>query len=102
MVFLLESSLIATEDLYQSDHRVLGHLPDQIPSPPIAKFGRTASHGVVVFPNFFHLRMEATVFSGTFKAAEMIWYLSSDLCLDTILLWSSTDNSFDLMAWFLL
>jgi hypothetical protein len=50
-----------------------------------------------------HLRMmEATVFLGTFNAAEMFWYLSPDLCLDTILSWSSTDNSFDLMAWFLL
>ena len=27
----------------QSDHRVLGHLPDQGPSPPIAQFGWAAS-----------------------------------------------------------
>ena len=27
----------------QSDHRVLGHLPDKVPSPPIAQFGRAAS-----------------------------------------------------------
>jgi hypothetical protein len=32
----------------------------------------------------------------------MFWYPSPDLCLDTILSRSSTDNSFDLMAWFLL
>ena len=37
-----------------------------------------------------------------FNAAEMFWYPSSDLCLNTILSWSSTDNSFNLMAWFLL
>jgi hypothetical protein len=57
----------------------------------------------LVVPNFFHLRMmEATVFLGTFNAAEMFWYPSPDLCLDTILSRSSTDTSFDLMAWFLL
>ena len=44
----------------------------------------------------------STVFLGTFKAAEMFWYPSPDLCLDTILSRSSTDNSFDIMTWFLL
>ena len=29
--------------------------------------------------------MEANVFLGTFNAAEMFWYPSPDLCLDTIL-----------------
>ena len=58
---------------------------------------------VLVVPNFFHLRMmEATVFLGTFNAAEMFCFLSPDRCLDTILSRSSTDNSFHLMAWFLL
>jgi hypothetical protein len=34
--------------------------------------GRTALGSVLVVPNFFHLRMmEATVFLGTFNAAEM-------------------------------
>jgi hypothetical protein len=32
----------------------------------------------------------------------MFSFPSPDLCLNTILSWSSTDNSFDLMAWFLL
>ena len=32
-----------TLELCQSDHRVLGHLPGQGPSPPIAQFGRVAS-----------------------------------------------------------
>ena len=51
----------------------------------------------------FHLRMmEATVFLGTFNGSEMFWYLHPDLCFDTILSRSSTDNSFELMAWFLL
>jgi hypothetical protein len=39
----------------------------------------------LVVPNFFHLRMmEATVFLGTFNAADNTWYPSPDLCLDTI------------------
>jgi hypothetical protein len=58
---------------------------------------------VFVVPNFFHLRMmEATVFLETFNAADFFWYPSPDLCLDTNLSLGSTDNSFDLMAWFLL
>uniref|UniRef100_A0A8C7Q950 DNA (cytosine-5-)-methyltransferase n=1 Tax=Oncorhynchus mykiss TaxID=8022 RepID=A0A8C7Q950_ONCMY len=56
---------------------------------------------VLVVPNFIHLRMmEATVFLGTFIAAEIFWYPSSDLSLDTILSRSSTDNSLELMTWF--
>ena len=58
---------------------------------------------VLVVPNFFHLKMmEITVFLGTFNEAEMFWYPFADLCLDTILSRSSTNNSFNLMAWFLL
>jgi hypothetical protein len=57
----------------------------------------------LVVPNFFHLRiMEATVVLGTFNAAEMLQSPSPDLLLDTLLSLSSMDNSFDLMAWFLL
>jgi hypothetical protein len=40
--------------------------------------------------------MEATVFLGTFNAAECFWYPSPDMCIDTILSLSSMDNSFDL------
>ena len=87
-----------TLELCQSDHRVLGHLLDQDLSPPFAQFG-----GVLGVPNFFHLRMmEATVSLGTFNAADIFWYPSPDLCIDTILSRSSADNSFVLMAWFLL
>ena len=45
MVVLLEGSPISTEELElcPSDHWVLGHLPDQGPSLPIAQFGRAAS-----------------------------------------------------------
>ena len=47
--------------------------------------GRSALGRVLLVPNVFHLRMmEATVFLGTFNAAEMFWYPFPDLCLDTI------------------
>ena len=46
--------------------------------------------------------MEATVFLGSFNAANIFCYPSPDLFLDTILSLTSTDNSFDLMAWFVL
>ena len=42
MVVLLEGSPISTEELF-SYHRVLGHLPDQGPSPLIAQFAPAAS-----------------------------------------------------------
>jgi hypothetical protein len=93
-----------TLELCQSDHEVLGHLPDQGPSLPqwLSLAGWPALGRILVVPNFFHLRMmEATVFLGTFNSAEFFCYPSPDLCLDTILSRSSTDNSFDLMAWLL-
>ena len=43
MVVLLEVSPISTEELCQSNHRVLCHLPDHGPSPRIAQLGRAAS-----------------------------------------------------------
>ena len=45
MVVLLEGSPISTEELQSSvsAHRVLGHLLDQGPSPPIPQFGRAAN-----------------------------------------------------------
>ena len=46
-----------TLELFQSDHQVLGHLPDQGVSPPIAQ------EGSKLLP-----LMEATVFLGTFNA----------------------------------
>ena len=63
---------------------------------------RPALGRVLVVLNVYYLRMmDATVFFGTFNAAEMFWYPSPDLCINTLLSWSSKDNSFDLMAWFL-
>ena len=62
--------------------------------------GQPALGGVLMVLNFFHLRMmEATVLLGTFNDAEMFWYPSSDLCLDTVV---SMEYTFDIGAWFLL
>ena len=107
MVVLLEGSHHlhrGTLELCQSDHRVLvTSLTKALPPRFLSFAGLPALGRVLVVSNFFHLRMrEATVFLGTFKAAEMFWYPSPDLCLDTILSRSSTDNYFDLMACFLL
>ena len=93
-----------TLELYQSDHRVLGQLPDQCPSSLIAQFGLAASSrkslgGSKLLP---FKNDGATLFLGTFNAAEMFWCPSQDLCLDTILSRSSMDNPFNLMAWVLL
>ena len=43
MVVLLEGSPISTDERCQSEHRVLGYLPDQGPSPSFAKFDRADS-----------------------------------------------------------
>ena len=83
---------------------VLGHLPDQVSSPLISQFCRAASSMTSLGGSkLLHLRMiESTVLLGTFNAAGIFWYPPPDLCLDTILSRRSTDNSFDLMALFLL
>ena len=100
MVVLLEGSPFSTEELCQSDHWVLGHFPDQGPSPLIAHFCQAASSreslgGFKLLP-FKNDGGHCVL--GTFNAADIFRYPSPDLCLDTILSWSSTDNSFNLMS----
>ena len=100
-------SPISTEKLWSSVSMIIGFLvtsltnaflPRLLSLTVLPVLGR-----VLVVPNFFHLRMmEATVLLGIVNAAEMFLYPSPDLCLDTILSQSSTENSFDLMDWFLL
>ena len=74
-----------TLELYKSDHWVHGHLP----KPSLLSLaGWLALGRVLVVPNFFNLRMmEATVFLGTFNAAEMFWSPSPDLCNPVSALW---------------
>ena len=65
--------------------------------------GVTVLPPVLVVPNFFRFRMMvSTVFLGIVNAADIFWYPSPDLCIDTILSRSTMDNSCDLMAWSLL
>ena len=107
MVVLLEGSPITAEELWSSVRVTIGFLVTSLTKALLPRLLSLAIRPVLgrvlVVPNFFHLRMmEATVFLGTWNAAEMFWYPSPDLYLDSILSLSSTDNPFDLMAWFLL
>ena len=107
MVVLLDVSPISTEELWSSVRVTIGILVTSLTTallPQMYSLAERSARGrALVVPNFFHLRMmEATVSLGTFNAAETVWYYSPDLCLDTILSRSSTDNSLDLMASFLL
>jgi hypothetical protein len=107
MVVLLEGFPISTEELWSSVRVTIGFLVTSLTKallPRLLSFTWWPALGrVLVVPDFFHLRMmEATVFLEPFNAAEMCWFPSPDLCLNTILSQSSTDNSFHLMAWFLL
>jgi hypothetical protein len=103
MVVLLEGSPNFTEELWSSVRVTIGFLVTSLTKALLPRLlslaGRPALGRVMVVPNLFHLRMmETTVFLGTFNAAEMFWYPSPDLFLDTILSQGSMDNSFDLMA----
>ena len=102
---VLDGSPISTEVLWSSVRVtiMLSSLTKALLPRLLNLAGQPVRGRVLVVPNYFHLRlMEATVFLGTFNAADLFWYSSPDLYLDTILSRSSTDNSFDLMAWFLL
>ena len=104
MIVLLEGSPVSTEELWSSDRVTIGFLVHSLTKAllhQLLNFARRPGLGrFLVVPNFFHLRM--MVFLGTFNNGDIFWYPSPDLCLDTIRSWSSTYNSFDLMAWFLL
>ena len=63
--------------------------------------GRPALGSVLVVPNSLHLRMMVKSSSGP-SMLQFFFYPSPDLCLDTILSQRCTDNSFNLMVWFLL
>ena len=107
MVVLLEGSPIFTEELSklsQSDNRVLGHLPDQGPSPPIAQFGQVASsRKSLLGSNLLPFKNDGShSVLGDLQCCIHIlvprW--SPDLCLDANLSLSSKYNSFNHMARF--
>ncbi|KAK6305667.1 hypothetical protein J4Q44_G00244470 [Coregonus suidteri] len=90
MVVLLEGSPISTEELQSSVRVTIMFLVTSLTKallPRLLSLARWPALGrVLVVPNLFHLRtMEATVFLGTFNAADIFWYPSPDLCLDKIL-----------------
>ena len=106
-VVLLKGSPISTEELWSSVRVTIvtnvTSMTNALLPRLLSLAGRPALGRVLVVPNFFHFRMmEAIVFLETFNAVDIFWYHSLDLCLDTILSWLSTDNSFDVMAWFLI
>ena len=70
--------------------------------PRLVSLAGQPALGIMVVPNFFHLRiMEAIVLLVSFNAADF-FKPSSDLCLYAILSLSSAGSSFDLMALLLL
>ena len=84
MVVLLEVSSISTEEIWSSVRVTIEFFPDQDPCSPIAR--QPALGRELVVQNFFHLNMmESIVFLGTINAADIFWYSSPDLCVDTVL-----------------
>ena len=86
MVVLLEGSPISTEQLWNSIGFLVTFLTKGLLPRLLSLAGRPALGRVLVVPNFFHLRViEATVFLGTYNAADYFCYPSPDLYIDTIL-----------------
>ena len=76
MVVFLEGSPISTEELWSSVRVTIGFSVTSLIMALLSRLlslaGQLALGSVSVVPNFFHLRMtEATVFLGTFNAAEI-------------------------------
>ena len=87
--------------LCQSDHRVLGHLPDQGPPPPIAQFGWAASSrkslgGFKLLP-FKNDGGHCVLGDLQFCRHFLVPFSRSVPRLNLILSRSSADNSFDLI-----
>ena len=99
--------VLLEEELWSYVRVTIGFLVTSLTKalPPIAQFGKAASSrkslgGSKLLPfknDWGHCVL------GDLQCYRIIcWYPSPDLCLDTIPSPSSKDNSFDLMAWFLL
>jgi hypothetical protein len=88
MVVLLEGSPISTEEFWSSVRVTIGFLITSLTKAFLPQLlslaGWPALEKVLVDPNFFHLGMiEAKGL--LFNAAEMFWYTSPDLCVNTFL-----------------
>ena len=106
MLVLVEGSPISTEELWSSFSVTIRFLLTALTKDlhPIAQFGKEArsrkslgDSKLLPFKN-----VGGHCFLGDLNAADIFYYPSPDPCLDTILSRRSTDNSFELMAWFLL
>ena len=76
MVVLLEGSPISTKELWSSVRVTIGFLVTSLTKVLLPQLlslaGQPALRRVLVVPDFFQLRMmEATVFLGTFSAADI-------------------------------
>ena len=89
---LLEGSPISTVELWSAVRVTIGFLVTSLTKALLSRLlslaGRPALGRVLVVTNF--------------NAADIFWYPYPDLWAHTILSQSSTDNSFNLVAWFLL
>jgi hypothetical protein len=85
----VEGSPISTEELWRSVRVTTGFLVTSLTKallPRLLSLVRWPAQGrVLVVPYFFHLRMmEATMFLGTFNAAEIVWCTSTQSCLGVL------------------
>ena len=102
MVVIQEGSPISTEELWSSVRVTIGFLVTSLTKALLSLVLRPALGRVLVVPKLLPFKN----YGGHCVLGDLqcciFWYPSPDLCLDTILSRSSMDNSFDLMAWFLL
>ena len=84
MVVLLEGSPISTDDLCSSVRVTIEFLVTSLTLLPrlLSLAWQPALRRVLVVPNFYHLRMEATVFLGTFNAQAFFGTLPQ-ICAST-------------------
>ena len=108
MVVLLEGSPISTEELWSSVRVIIGLLVTSLTKallPRFLSFSQVASSRKSLGGSK-HLPFKNDgghcVLQEPSMLQTLFWFPSPDLCLDTVLSRSSKDNSFDLMARFLL
>jgi hypothetical protein len=102
IVVLLESSTFSTEELLSSVSVTIRFLVTSLTKallPRLSSLAELPALGRVLVVPFKNDGGHCVL--GVLQLCRHFWYPSPDLCLNTILSLSSTDNYFDLMAWFL-
>ena len=107
MVVFLEGSAISTEELWSSVRVTIGLLVSSLTKALLpwllSLAGRPDLGRVLVVPNFLHLRMMRPLCSWGHSMLQNCFGTVPQICaLTQSCLGSSTDNSFNLMACFLL